>query len=119
MILADTSIWVDHLRAGDAELAGLLQAGRVVGHPLVTAEIALGSLRNRGSVLALLDGLAQAPLASTDEVRLLIEAARLHGRGIGYVDAALVAACRLAPGLRLWTRDRRLAAVAGELGLAV
>ena len=118
MILADTSIWVDHLRAGDAELARLLDRGGIAAHPLVVAELALGSLRNRREVLALLDGLPRAPEATPAEVRVLIEAQPLHSRGIGYVDAALLASCRLAPGLRLWTRDRRLAALAAEAGLA-
>jgi hypothetical protein len=117
VILVDTSVWVDHLRADEADLAAALTAGHVLGHPLVTAEIALGSLRDRATVLGLLDQLPPAPVASLREVRLLIEAERLFGRGIGLIDAALLAACRLAPGTRLWTRDRRLAAAAGGAGV--
>ena len=117
MILADTSVWIDHLRMHDERLAALLEAGRVVGHRLVVAEIALGSLRDRGSVLGLLDGLAALPVAAPDEVRTLIEARALHGRGIGYVDASLLASCLLVPGTELWTRDRRLDAVAETLNL--
>lgn len=119
MILADTSVWVDHLRAGDDRLAELLRAGRVVGHALVNAEIALGSLRDRAGVLGLLDGLAMLPVAREDEVRVLIEARRLFGRGIGFVDAALIASCLLVPGTRLWTRDRKLDAVAADVGVSM
>jgi predicted nucleic acid-binding protein len=117
VILADTSIWIDHLRAGNAALEALLVEGMIAGHPLVTAELALGSLRGRVQLLRLLDSLQQLPVARTREVRTLVETHRLHGRGIGYVDTALLASCLLAPGTRLWTGDRRLAAVADELGV--
>lgn len=119
MILADTSVWVDHLRAGDAELATRLERAEIAGHPLVTAEIALGSLMDRARILGLMDGLPGLPVATVAEVRTLIEARGLFSHGIGYVDAALLAACLLAPGTRLWSRDRRLAMVAAELGCGV
>lgn len=118
MILADTSVWVDHLRAGEAELQRRLLASEIVCHPFVIAEIALGSLKDRATVLALLDGLAPSPLAETREVRHMIDARRLYARGIGFVDATLLASCLLAPGTWLWTRDRRLNAVATDLGVA-
>lgn len=117
MILADTSVWVDHLRANDEGLSALLETGGVVCHPFVVAEIALGSLRDRATVLGLLDGLPAPPVATPGEVRALIEARRLHGRGIGFVDASLLASCLLVPGTGLWTRDRRLGAAAASLGL--
>jgi predicted nucleic acid-binding protein len=115
MILADTSIWVDHLRAGDDSLVELLKGGCILGHPWVVTEIAVGSLRDRHTVLSLLDGLPQAPVATIDELRHLIERRGLFGRGVGLVDIGLLAACLLVPGCRLWTRDKRLAAVADEM----
>ena len=118
MILADTSIWIDHLRQGDAELGNRLTAGGVVCHPLVVAEIALGSLQDRTEVLGLLDRLPSLPVADPEEVRALIEMRRLFSRGIGYVDASLIAACLLVPGTTLWTRDRRLGTVAAAIGIA-
>ena len=118
MILADTSVWVDHLRSGDARLAELLHAGRIVGHALVVAEIALGSLRDRTRVLSLLDGLPSLPVAREDEVRMLIEQRRLFGRGIGFVDVSLLASCLLVPGTSIWTRDRKLDAVASDVGVS-
>lgn len=117
MILADTSIWVDHLRKNNEELADLLLRERIVCHPLVVAEISLGSLRQRDLVLGNLDALPGLPAASLAEVRTLIEARKLFSCGIGFVDASLLASCLLAPGATLWTHDRRLAAVASDLGV--
>ena len=117
MILVDTSLWVEHLRRGLPRLATLLQEGEVLIHPQVIGELACCNLRNRHQVLELLQGLPTATVASDAEVLLLIEGDRLMGRGIGYIDAHLLASARLSP-CRLWTQDRRLAAVAQEQGLA-
>ncbi len=117
MILADTSIWIDHLRAGDATLTRLLSNSAVLGHPCVTGELALDNMRNRDEVLGLLRYLPRAVVAEHEEVLRLIADDELHGHGIGYVDAQLLAACRLTPDAALWTRDKRLASVADRLGL--
>ena len=118
MILADTSIWIDHLRHGDAIMVERLNAGRIHIHPHVIGEIALGSLRQRSVLLAALCDLPAVTVARDAEVLAFIESRGLHGRGIGYIDAHLLAAVLLTPGLRLWTRDRRLADVAADLGIA-
>lgn len=118
MILVHTSVWVEHLRHGLPRLATLLQEGEVLIHPWVIGELACSTLRNRSQVLELLQGLPAATVASDAEVLLLIERDRLMGRGIGYVDAHLLASARLSH-CRLWTQDRRLAAVAQEQGLGV
>ena len=118
MIRVDTSVWVDHLRGGDAALAELLERGAVLGHPFVIGEIACGNLSDRGAILALLQHLPQAVVAEADEVLAFINRHKLHGKGIGYVDAHLLAATALTGGARLWTRDRRLEVVARELGCA-
>lgn len=119
MILVDTSIWVDHLRSGEPALQRLLDRGHVLGHPWVTGEVALGHLQQRHEVLRLLASLPTAEVVTPAETLLFVEQHRLQGRGIGYVDVQLVAAARLATGGSLWTRDRRLAAVAAELRVAV
>ncbi len=119
MILADTSVWIDHLRRGDAELARLLDAGQVVTHPLVIGELALGNLQNRKIVLDALASLPQVTLASNDEVLHFIEDQSLFGRGIGFIDAHLLAAVQLSPGVSLWTRDKRLLAESVRLGLGM
>ena len=113
MILVDTSVRVEHLRHGLPRLATLLQEGEVLIHPWVIGELACGNLRNRSQVLELMQGLPAATVASDAEVLLLIERDRLMGRGIGYVDAHLLASARLSH-CWLWTQDRRLAAVAQE-----
>ena len=118
MILVHTSVWVEHMRHGLPRLATLLQEGEVLIHPWVIGELACSTLRNRSQVLELLQGLPAATVASDAEVLLLIERDRLMGRGIGYVDAHLLASARLSH-CRLWTQDRRLAAVAQEQGLGV
>lgn len=118
MILVDTSIWVDHLRAGDERLAALLEGREVLGHPFVIGELALGNLRERDAFLRDLLRLPQAIVASDDEMLRFIDRETLFGRGIGYIDAHLLAAVRLTAHTKLWTRDRSLNAVAAQLGLA-
>ncbi len=115
MILVDTSVWVDHLRRSDAGLARLLNTGLVLAHPCVIGELACGSLRNRSALLALMRDLPAAPVATDGEVLAFIENRKLAGRGLGYVDVHLLCAAALAGRAELWTRDKRLAAVAGEL----
>lgn len=115
MILADTSIWVQHFRFGEPLLVELLTRGDILMHPFVIGELALGSLGDRDIVLDSLQALPSAGLAQMEEVLLLVERRRLFARGIGYVDACLIASTLLTDGTRLWTRDRRLKAVAVEL----
>lgn len=117
MILVDTCVWIDHLRVGDVGLGDLLRRRRVLAHPFVIGELACGNMRNRGEILALLGCLPAAPQADQDEVLYLIERHRLMGRGLGYVDIHLLASALLLPGTRLWTRDRRLGELAGELDI--
>ncbi|UEP51057.1 type II toxin-antitoxin system VapC family toxin [Burkholderia ambifaria] len=117
MILVDTSVWIDHLRAGDATLATLLEAERVLIHPFIIGELALGSMRDRQTVLDALRDLPAAAPATDDEVQRMIDVVPLHGLGIGYVDAHLLASVRLTSGSKLWTRDRRLLAAAERLQL--
>ena len=117
MILADTSVWIDHLRHGDTELAAALQQSQIMVHPFVLGELACGNLKARTQLLSLLESLPTATMASDHEVLALIEKHALMGRGIGYIDAHLCASARLS-GAQLWTRDKRLHAVAFELGWA-
>lgn len=119
MILVDTSVWVDHLRKRDERLAGLLEQGSVLAHPFVIGEIALGTLRRRDVVLGALRHLPSAIVANEGEVLRFIEQNALFGHGIGYVDSHLLAAVRLTPGARLWTRDKRLHGIARQLDLAM
>ena len=115
MILADTSVWVDHLRRSDAALRAALEANEICIHPMVIGELACGNLRNR-SILVNLQLLPQATVASHDEALAMIEQHTLMGRGVGFVDVHLLASAKLSKAT-LWTRDKRLAAVADGFGL--
>jgi predicted nucleic acid-binding protein len=117
MILADTSIWIDYLRGRNATMRNLIQKGRIVMHPFVVAEIALGSLQNRHQTLALMEMLMPVQVAQLSEVRRMIEAQSLYSKGIGLTDAHLVASCLITPQTQLWTRDAALDRVALLMGI--
>ncbi len=116
--LADSGVWIDHLRTGDAALQKALMAGRILGHPFVIGEVAMGSLKDRDGVLGLLGRLPRAKTARDAEVLDLVERRALFSRGLGWVDAHLLASTLLTPDARLWTRDRRLSEAAERLGIA-
>lgn len=119
MILVDTSIWIDHLRAADERLIELLGNDEVLGHPYVIGEIALGNSPQRDAVLADILDLPKAAVATEWEMLDFISRHRLFGLGIGYVDAHLLASARLTPDAALWTHDKRLYAAAERLGVAM
>jgi len=118
MILVDTSIWIDHLRDNDKGLIDLLNNCQVLIHPFVLGELVCGNLANRDELLGLLKDLPWSAVASDDEVLVFIEKQTIKGNGIGYIDACLLAAVALEGSARLWTRDKRLHAVAADLSLA-
>jgi predicted nucleic acid-binding protein len=115
LILADTSIWIEHFRSRSHEMRGHLNQGNIVIHPHIIAELALGSLRERSKTLALLDLLPQVKAAQLSEVRRMIEARRLYSLGIGLTDAHLIASIFISPPTQLWTRDKRLRKAAEQL----
>ena len=118
MILADTSVWIDHLRSEDLYLASLLDRNEILIHPMVIGELACGNVSNRTEVLGHLRSLPQAPVATDSEVLFFIEYHQLMGRGIGYIDTHLLASAAMAsPPAQLWSKDRRLMELAKELGV--
>ncbi|UVO53309.1 type II toxin-antitoxin system VapC family toxin [Sphingomonas sp. SUN039] len=118
MILADTCIWADYIDRGDYSLAALLENGAVVTHPFVVAEVLLGNLADRKMWKDQLARLPEFLPVRHSDVMALIDAAELGGSGVGYVDAHLLAAVLARPGTAIWTRDKKLNRVAGELGVA-
>lgn len=116
MVLADTSVWIQHFRRGEPTLASHLAEGRVLMHPFVLGELACGSLKKRAEILADLQELPLAKLASTAEALRLIEDRRLWGRGLGWVDVHLLASALLSD-CEFWTLDKRLGEAAAKLGL--
>jgi len=117
VILADSSIWIEHLRRENATVSSLLSSRRVLAHPFVIGEVALGHLRNRRQILDALLDLPAALVASDQEVLQFIDRFLLTGRGLGYIDVHLLAAARLSHA-GLWTADKRLQAAAELLSLA-
>jgi predicted nucleic acid-binding protein len=117
-VLVDTSVWVEHLRRGHAMLAERLRTGEVWTHPFVIGELACGNLRGRREILALLGALPHVPVVDHAEALLFIETHGLMGRGIGWIDAHLLASSMLSR-IPLWTLDRRLTAAARRLRIIV
>jgi predicted nucleic acid-binding protein len=119
MILADTTIWIDHLNRGDLELQRRLDADEITMHPFVIGELALGPLPARLTTISRLDGLPQIYPATSSEIRRLIEDLKLYNRGIGWTDAHLIAAVLINPSTQLWTRDKALRSIAESLAIHV
>jgi predicted nucleic acid-binding protein len=115
LIVVDTSVWIDHLRSAIAPLAEALEAEDVLVHPFIIGELACGEISRRREVLDLLGTLPSSVVAKDDEVLHFIENHRLMGKGIGYIDAHLLASVTLTPAATLWTRDKRLASIAAQL----
>jgi predicted nucleic acid-binding protein len=118
MILADTSIWVDHLRGRNSVMVERLNRGKIVLHPFIVAEIALGSLHKRNRLIEM-EALLEVRIAQLNGVRHMIEAHMLYSKGIGLTDAHLIASCLLTPGTQLWTLDGAMEKVAKTLGILV
>lgn len=116
MILDDTSIWIDHLHKGSAELVHLLEAGEVYCHPFIVGELACGSLKNRMEILTLMSALPGARVAEHEEALSLLNNRKLHSKELGWIDVHLLASALLT-GCGLWTRDKALRTIAEKLKL--
>ena len=119
MILVDTSVWIDHLRSGNATLVGLLEQNRVVMHPLILGELACGNLKNRDQLIQLWQNLDSLSVINHKEALFFIKQNGLMGKGVGYIDVHLLASVILDANSQLWTLDKHLAKVASELGCAM
>ena len=117
MIILDTSLWIDHLRQRHEQVEFLLKRNQVLVHPFVIGELALGNMPRYELTIRALSELPQASVAADLEVLFLIR--QLMGSGIGYIDAHLLAAAKLSPGVRLLTRDKRLARIASALDVSI
>jgi predicted nucleic acid-binding protein len=115
MVLVDTSVWIDHFRRSHPGLVELLEEGSVLCHPFVVGELACENLRNRDEILELLQALPLAKLAEHDEVLHLLRDRGLFGRGLGWVDAHLLASAMLTE-VPIWTLDKSLGEVAIMVG---
>ena len=118
MILVDTSVWIEHFRRESERLRTLLYDEQVLCHPFVVGELACGLLQNRQEILRLVSALPEAHVAEQAEVLRFLETRQLYGRGLGWVDAHLLASALLS-GCPLWTLDKPLQRAAAALGAAV
>jgi predicted nucleic acid-binding protein len=118
-ILADTSIWIGHLRKGNSLLTTFLEEGAVLMHPCVRCELALGCLKNRSTILSFLTALPQAEVASESEVLHVVEIKKLWSLGIGWVDAQLLGATLLTKDCSLWTTDGALKTASERAGAKI
>jgi predicted nucleic acid-binding protein len=107
VILADTSVWVRHLRERDTLLVRLLDENLLLIHPFIIGELACGNLKNRKEILDHLSMLPAAKMAEHDEVLAWVAAKQLAGKGLGWIDAHLLAAAFLSDA-KLWTLDKAL-----------
>ncbi len=119
MILVDTSVWADHLRRSDDRLAGLLNRGEVLMHGLVLAELALGPIVPRDATIRRLRGMPRLPTADEETFLAFCAIKPVIGRGVGVIDVYLLIATDREDGTILWTRDRRLAETAQDIGVAI
>ena len=119
IILVDTSVWIRFLsnRAPyAAALDRLLSRDEVSGHEFVYGELLMGDVGGRKQLLKDYEQMHQAPAVAHDDVVAFVQGRRLHGRGVGWIDAHLLASALLGR-LKLWTTDQRLRVVAAELGI--
>ena len=116
VVLADTSVWVNHLRMGDPKLSALLQDANVVCHPYIVGELACGNIKNRGTIIKLLQTLPMIPVITQNEFLYFVDLHKLMGLGIGFVDVHLLASSKLA-GIPIWTEDKSLQNAADQLKL--
>lgn len=117
-VLVDTSVWVEHFRGGSVGLEDLLEADRVIIHPMVLGEVACGTPPARAQTLRSLSNLHPSQQATLKEVLAFVEQERLYGMGCGLNDLSLLASVMLMPGCTLWTLDKRLYAMAERFGVA-
>jgi len=120
IVLVDTSVWIRFLsnRAPyAARLGELLSRDDACGHDFVYGELLIGDVGGRKQLLADYERMHQAPVVPPADVVAFVRHRRIHGRGIGWIDAHLLASS-LVGRVKLWTTDPRLLALAKELGVA-
>jgi predicted nucleic acid-binding protein len=117
MVLADTSVWINHLNVGSPKLKTLLLETEVVSHPFIIGELACGNIKNRKEVFSLLDTLPASQVVTDKEFRHFLERNKLMGKGIGFIDVHLLASARISR-VPLWTEDKNLKKAARQLNLS-
>lgn len=117
-VLVDTSIWIDFLHQKDETMQKLLSSKKVVMHPLVIAEVALGCLKQRELILEYMSKIKQSRTATYEEALMFIEKRKVWGKGVGASDVLLLCSVLVEGNTLLWTRDKRLAKLADDCDVA-
>jgi predicted nucleic acid-binding protein len=111
VVLVDTSVWVSHFRQAHGGLVELLNNAEVVCHPFIIGELACGNLKNRTSIIALLEALPTTLVVDHKELLSFLDTRKVMAKELGYIDVHLLAAALLT-GVPLWTFDKKLDKVA-------
>jgi predicted nucleic acid-binding protein len=114
--IVDSSVWIAHLHKSIPRLVEIIDAGDVLTHPAVIGELSCGNFRHRASILADIRRLPRAEEGRFEEVLQMIEAQKLYGKGLGWVDCQLLASASLSS-VGIFTQDRALAKAASGLGI--
>jgi predicted nucleic acid-binding protein len=120
VVLVDTSIWIRFLAGTEpygSNLDRLLSDDEVLGHDFVYGELLIGDRGGRAKLLTLYKAMGQAASVADAEVVEFVRHRKINGRGIGWIDAHLLASAIVAHST-LWTADRPLAVVAQDIGVA-
>jgi predicted nucleic acid-binding protein len=120
VVLVDTSVWIRFLAGREpyaSKLDALLSNDEVLGHEFVYGELLIGDRGSRTRLLTNYQVMLQAAKVPHDEVREFVRHRRINGRGIGWIDAHLLASA-IASHSTLWTADRPLAAIAQQIGVS-
>ncbi len=121
MVLVDTSVWIRFLAGREPFASGLdwlLGRDQVIGHGMVFGELLLGDVGGkRRKLLEAYEQMHHAATVPHDDVVEFVRVRRLAGRGVGWVDANLLASA-VVGGLKVWSTDPRLAALASDLRIA-
>lgn len=115
MILIDTSVWISFFNKGNQELKRLLEEGEVVIHDMIIGELACGNFKNRGEIFTLLNQIPRTQSSTFDEIIYFIEKNKIYGKGLGYIDCALLVSSILFE-TKIWTNDKSLKEVAKSFG---
>lgn len=117
-VLVDTSVWIEHFRHANTTLQSLLLNDTVSTHPLIIGELACGTPpAPRQQTLSNIKHLRVTSQVSITETLDFIEREKLYGRGCGLIDLTLLASTLITPDCSLWTFDKRLISLAGELNV--
>jgi predicted nucleic acid-binding protein len=114
MVLVDTSVWINFLYKGDENLSKLLIEGRVLTHEFIIGELSCGNIKNRNNFLELINELPKVKTCLFEEVTYFIENNNLYGKGIGFIDAHILASAIIS-NVKLWTADNKLDKIAVDL----